>query len=109
MTDAELKAINDECDADDLEFEDEANIEEAERVEAAKKAAKTAAAAAIPAKAAPSPAAPPDAPQPAPKPVLGLGRDGIFRMTDSQARDPAFCIRTQKARSTAKSIETVPE
>jgi hypothetical protein len=52
-----------------------------------------------------SPAAPPAAP----KPVLGMGKDGIYRCTEAQFRNPAWCYRTQTERLAAKGIETVPE
>jgi hypothetical protein len=48
-------------------------------------------------------------PPAAPKPALGMGKDGVFRMTDSQARSADFCLRTQKERAKAASVETVPE
>jgi hypothetical protein len=46
----------------------------------------------------------------APKPALGPSKDGsVFTMTRSQAANPAFCFRTQEARSKAGSVELVPE
>lgn len=48
-------------------------------------------------------------PASAPAVAMGLGADGIFRMTDSQARDPAWCARTAAARSKAASIELIQE
>ncbi len=110
MTPEELKAINDELDAEDLEDQDELVIAEAERTETARTAAKAAAAAVTPAKApVASPAAPPAVTPVLPKPALGLGKDNVFRMTDAQARDPMFCLATQKTRAKAAAVETIPE
>jgi hypothetical protein len=50
----------------------------------------------------------PALPKAAPKPALGLGKDGIYRCTESQFRNPAWCYRTQAERQ-GKVIETVPE
>jgi hypothetical protein len=108
MTEAELRAINDECDADDLAFqeeEDEAVIAAAEKTVAAEKAQAAATRAKAPAPS-PTPTAP-AAPPPAPKPKLGLGKDNIFRWTDDQMRDPDFCFRTQAERVKASSLEVV--
>jgi hypothetical protein len=41
--------------------------------------------------------------KPAPPP-LGLGKDGIWRMTYEQSRDSEWCFRTQKARSKAVAV-----
>jgi hypothetical protein len=42
-----------------------------------------------------------------PERKLGLGKDGIYRVTDAQMRDPQWCFATQKERCAAKGQETV--
>jgi hypothetical protein len=107
MSPDELKAINDECDADDLELQE---MEDEEIIAAAERAvAKKASAAPKGKPPAPTPAAavaPKRAVRPAP-PALGMGKDGVFRWTDEQMRDPAFCYATQKERAKAASTEIV--
>jgi hypothetical protein len=40
--------------------------------------------------------------------AMGIGADGVYRMTNSQARDPAWCARTAAARS-GRKVEIIPE
>jgi hypothetical protein len=42
-----------------------------------------------------------------PERKLGLGKDGIYRVTDAQMRNPEWCYATQAERSKAKGQETV--
>jgi hypothetical protein len=103
MTDDELEALNAQMDADDEEDAD------AEIVAAAERAVAKKASAAKGKPPAPTPAAavaPKRAVRPAP-PALGMGKDGVFRWTDEQMRDPAYCYATQKERAKAKSTEIV--
>jgi hypothetical protein len=109
MTPAELQAINDESDASDLELleaEDEEVIAAAERYVAAKQAA---AVTGVKPAATPAPAAAAPVAVVPPKPVLGLGSDGIYRLTRSQADNPLTCFETQGERAKARAILIVPE
>lgn len=102
MTPEELQAINDECDEGDLELLEDADAEviaAAERAVAAKQAT-----AATPAPTAAAPVVPDP-----PKPALGLGKDGIYRLTRSQAEDPMISFEAQGERAKAKSVLIVPE
>jgi hypothetical protein len=40
--------------------------------------------------------------------VRGIGPDGVFRMTNSEARNVDFCMRTASARS-GRTVEIIPE
>ena len=109
MTPAELQAIIDESDEADLELleaGDEEIIERAIRQEAAKEAARVTGV--KPAATLAPTAASPVVPDP-PKPALGLGKDGIYRLTRKQAEDPMISFDTQTERAKAKSVLIVPE
>lgn len=117
MTDAELKALNDEMDLEeemDAQDEELAALDGRRAAEAASKPAapskpghETPASTPKPATPAPTPTPKPTAPK-VPAPVaLGLGKDGVYRLTRQQLADPEFCWRTEAERKSAKSVEIV--
>jgi hypothetical protein len=107
VTERELKLITDELDLDD---EMDAADEEIAKLGAEVHAAPAKAAPAQKAAAqTPAPIATPAPTPAAPKHPLGLGKDGVYRHTAAQLRDPTWCYESQAERDQAKSVELVKE
>lgn len=90
MTDAELRALHDEMDADDIMLEledDEPDLDDVDLVDDDGNEDPEASA---------SPAV-----------VMGLGPDKVFRHTAEQLRDPIWCRSTQADRAKATSFAIV--
>lgn len=104
MNDKEAKAWMSKLDTDDLASLEIMMDRASEAQDATPAPAKAKAPAPGPAHGASMPIS--RAPQ-LPTRTLGLGKDGIYRVTDSQMRDPEWCFATQKERCAAKGQETV--